>query len=399
MDRSLLVLLSQSPFDPASGAARSVLEAARVLAGQGFRVRLLATTASAAAKPIAPMELLLGLGVRPEVDRRPTVGKGCPVLRFVDRGVECTLMDTGALAAREVDFLHGVQFGRLLLNELERHTPEVVLTAGGGPADQDRRALCREAGAIVVLSLHSLGYLHPLAFDHVDAAWACSAFVAERYREVLGVPSTVLHPIVSVDEARPEAAGDSGEVVFVNPTPGKGVYLATSLCSELARARPGLRMTVVESRGTGEQFFTAGAHGGFDLEAACRPVIRPLQASAAAALAGARVLLMPSVAEEPFGRLAAEARALGLAVVASGVGGLPEALGRDGVALPAGLTVETDRPVATKLLGPWVEAVLAGLDGAAPERAEPFSAERLGPAYAAFVRGLQPAAAPLVVAG
>src|SRR5204862_7081227 len=48
----------------------------------------------------------------------------------------------------------------------------------------------------------------------------------------------------------------------------------------------------------------------------------------------ARVLLVPSVTAEGWGRVVREAQASGIPVVATGVGGLPEAVGSGGIVVP-----------------------------------------------------------------
>jgi glycosyltransferase involved in cell wall biosynthesis len=73
-----------------------------------------------------------------------------------------------------------------------------------------------------------------------------------------------------------------------------------------------------------------------------------------------RVVLMPSVWRESFGRVAAESMFNGIPVVASDRGALPEALGTGGVCLPlpAHLTPETRTPPTADEVRPWIEALL-----------------------------------------
>lgn len=398
--RPVLVLLPQSPFDPASGAARSVLNAARVLAAAGMRVRVLGTTASAAATPVPALDLFRELGVRCEVDRRAAVGRGCPVLRLVDRGVHCTLMDSGTLGIREVDFPHGLQLSRLLLDELEQHTPAVVLTLGGSPGDQDRRAMCREAGAAVVLALHSLGYLHPLAFDHVDAVWSGSGFVAARYAAELGVESTVLAPLIDPADTLPAERGRA--VVFVNPTPGKGVYAAVTIADALLRRGRAQEFLVFETRGTREHFLAAARAGGLDLSAHWGLRFSGVEPRPRDLLARAGVVLVPSAAPEPVGRLALEAVAAGVPVVASDRGalaGLAGVVGARQLTLPAALTEETERPVHGDAIGAWVEAIEAALE-AGPVAARPEAdSKSLAAEYVDFFARAEVSMSPIVKAG
>lgn len=414
MPRRVLVLLPQTPFDPASGAARSVLYAARLLAQQGFSVRMLSPTASQSGKQVMHMLLLANFGMRPKIDRRAAVGRGCPVQSGDWEGVGCTFMDTGPLAVSAVDFTHGAQFSRMLEQELERFRPEVVITFGGTPADQARRELCRAKGAVVVLALHSLGYLHPLAFEHADAVWAPSEYVRRRYAEALGVESTVLPPVIDPVETIPPRWTPHA-VTFVNPTPGKGVYVFVRMVEELARLRPGMVFRVYESRGAVEHFIQAGLNGGFDVRRIPTLELVSLQPRARDVLVGASVLVMPSVGEEAFGRLGAEAVMAGVPVIASDRGALPEVLGDSArlLAIPEGLTLASQQPISAEAAQPWVKAVLdtlevlpgesgpaggGGVGGiAARERARAWTPAALKDRYAAFFSSVRPAARPLVV--
>jgi glycosyltransferase involved in cell wall biosynthesis len=73
-----------------------------------------------------------------------------------------------------------------------------------------------------------------------------------------------------------------------------------------------------------------------------------------------RLVVMPSVWRESFGRVAAEAMLNGIPVVASDRGALPEVVGPGGVCLPvpAHVTPETRLAPAAAEVAPWVAAVL-----------------------------------------
>lgn len=63
-------------------------------------------------------------------------------------------------------------------------------------------------------------------------------------------------------------------------------------------------------------------------------------------MAAARVVVVPSVWQEPYGLVAAEAVALGRRVVASDIGGLPEACGGKATLVPAGDAAALARAIA-----------------------------------------------------
>jgi glycosyltransferase involved in cell wall biosynthesis len=72
-----------------------------------------------------------------------------------------------------------------------------------------------------------------------------------------------------------------------------------------------------------------------------------------------RALLVPSVWEEPSGRVVAEALVNGVPPLVSDRGGLAESCNGAGfvLPLPKDLTVQTRRPVAAEAVEPWVAII------------------------------------------
>lgn len=387
MPAPILMLLSSSPFDPSAGSPRSVLEVAYALAAQGREVHCLATTAVEAAQPLVALPWLAQLGIHPEVDRRGAVGRGCTVLRARSRGVAFTLLDTGKLGVREFDFVHGVQFSRLLAQVIDEVGPSVVVTTGGTPPEQSRRELVRQSGAALVLHVSSEAALHPLGFEHVDGVIAGSGYLAGRYKALLGSEPAQLNPLID-DEDVLAPTRTRRFVTFVNPTPGKGVYFAVRLFDQLQRAIPGIRIRVVATRGTGDQMLVAARRGGINLSISdsltiCGPVARPRDLWAQTG-----ILLMPSVQPEPVARLALEAAANGVAVISSGRGALgcwPAGISTI-VPVPAEMTAEHDAVASQEAVVPWVEEV-ARLSSSGPL----LAAEEMARSAMAVYRALSPA--------
>ncbi|MGQ0627646.1 MAG: glycosyltransferase [Phycisphaerales bacterium] len=359
MPSRLLLLLPQLPHDPTSGAARSMLGIARTLAAAGYQVRALSPTATESAHPLNPLLVLNKSRLRVEVDRRPAVGRGRPVLRFEDGGVACAALDTGTLGLRDWDVAHGAQFNRLLEDELTRTAPEIVLTFGGSPPDLLRRELCRLAGAAVVFGLRNLAYLHPLAFEHVDSVLSVSAFIQRTYRESIGLESTAIPPVIDPAEIVPEHH-EPRYFTFVNPTPAKGVFFMLRLLDELAARRPDIPLRVVEGRASAAHFAKAANMCGLDLRFMKNLTLSPTFASPREVFAKTKAVLMPSAEPEPFGRVAAEALACGVPPLVGDRGGLPEAAAGGGVVLPlpASFTKDSRTAPLAADVQPWIDAIV-----------------------------------------
>lgn len=162
---------------------------------------------------------------------------------------------------------------------------------------------------------------------------ANSAFTAMRWRTLCGLHCHVVEPVVCAGNYLTDGGeSESSKVLFVNPTPIKGVELMFALAAEC----PDLPFLVVESweiepnwrAHCQQRALTLGNIEWLGPQADMRHVY-----------AQTRVLLMPSVWEEAFGRTVVEAQLNGIPVLASNRGALPDTVG-DG-----GLTVDLHEPI------------------------------------------------------
>jgi len=358
----LLLLLPQLPQDPASGAARSMRTICELLAGAGWSVRALAVTATEAAAPVAPADLLSGmnLAVTTRPPNRAVYKHDRPVLEFDSaHGIHYQLLDTGGYAVMQWMDGHGPQFNRLYQRELADHRPDIVFGYGGLPGDVERFQRARAAGCKVVFGLRNHGYKDAIWLRDFDAVLTCSEYLSGVYREALGLLSTglpsPLDPAVTIAPER--------EPIFftaINPSVEKGVFFLARLAEELAVRRPDIPMLFIESRGSGGQLVQAGLAGDFDLRRHESLMFAPAVPKPAEIFRGTRVLLAPSVWEEPFGRIAAEALLNGVPPLVSDRGGLAEAANGGGfvLPLPKSLKLETRTPVAAADVEPWLEVML-----------------------------------------
>lgn len=186
---------------------------------------------------------------------------------------------------------------------------------------------------------HALAYLQNAEFraDYAEAvAWpgfrwiANSQFTSRIFADRFGVRPPVIHQPIAAADYKVSPKGDY--VLFVNPQPRKGVERALELAENFPdipfRFQESWLLRDEETRPFRDRAARAGNiswHG---------PV-----ADMRAAFAGARLVLMPSVWPEAWGRTASEAGVSGIPVLGARVGGLPEAVG------PGGLLIDPLAPV------------------------------------------------------
>lgn len=226
----------------------------------------------------------------------------------------------------------------LLPRLLELEKPDVTLAQGRG----------REQLALVSLSLGIPSIIRPVCASCVDSiqdmarlvpelAQSISAgkilivsnskFIASRVLDKLHVESPVVYPPVSFAQSvstkrRPEF------VTFMNPTAVKGVDLAL----EIAALLPHRKFAFVESWSLNTKARRALKRQTDDIP---NIYLRPVTLDVRTVYESTALLLAPSQWEEAFGRVVLEACANGIPVVASAIGGIPEAMGGGGVLLAA----------------------------------------------------------------
>jgi len=390
----LLLVLPQLPQDPSSGAARSCTTICEMLAGAGFTVRALATTAIERRGHENGRQWLEYDGFAPTAHKAAKRDGLRPELTFESRGVSYRLLDSGAMGLLDWPKLYNRQFDLLFDDELKRFQPDLIFTYGGLPGDVRHRQRARRQGIRVVFGLRNLSYLVPGALDDCDAVLACSEFVVRKYRDTVGIESTALPLPMDMDDVR----ADEREPIFVtmvNPSLEKGVFFFARMAEEISIRRPTIALLAIESRGSAGLLARAGLAGGFDLRRHENIMVSPPVPKPRDIYACTRVLVAPSIWEEPAGRVAAEAVINGVPPVVSDRGGLAETANGAALVLPipAEITMRTTAPPPAAAVAPWVETIIRLADDeefyrAASERAREagrvYTPEALTPRYVKF---------------
>jgi len=232
-----------------------------------------------------------------------------------------------AVDGYEVELCLADTFSDLLAARLEQWRPDRVLLQAEGW--DDSLAVVKQAGASSVLYLRNGLELHgchppgqrPPPRSLPDYLLANSHFVARRVQQEFGLDLPVVYPAMDLAACRAPAADDGRRyITFINPVVVKGVE--TFL--EIAMRRPSCEFLCVEGWSAPSIILD------FMRKV---PNIRylPHQEDMAEIYARSRLLLVPSIWEEAFGRVVVEAQAASVPVIASNRGGIGEALGEGGI--------------------------------------------------------------------
>lgn len=368
-----------------------------MLAAAGAEVRALATTASERAGRADTVGYLRELGIHPEVLPARTGGRLRPELEFVDRNIHYHLLDVGLRDMHAWQKIVGSQFDRMFDRELHDFRPDLLLAFGGLPGDVRRYERARRQHTRIVFALRNEGYLSPAGrsiFERMDGVLTPSQYLTDLYRTAIEIDSTPLPLPMELDDV---LAPERDPIFFtmINPSPEKGLMVMARLAEELSLRRPDIPLLIIESRGSAGRLVGAGLAGGFDLRRHENLMMSPALAQPKEIYVATRVLLAPSLWQEPAGRVAAEAVLNGIPPMVSDRGGLPETCNGAGfyLPIPPEITPAAERPAPREVVEPWLELMIR-LEGdeefyrAESERAREagsiYRPENLAPRYVEF---------------
>ncbi len=347
--------------DPTAGVTQSLRTIMEWLHDAGHECRILTTARFEARVTFTIDDHLARQGVSRSAAASQRGRSKRPVVHYTVGDVPVTLLLTRHNDETRPDRSEASQFSALLTDLLDQFAPDQLIACNGHPMIFSALAEARKRGITTAFAIRGVGYYERRYFAGVDHAFTCSQFLTDVYAGKMGLRSTPLEPpidwstVVSPVESR-------AFVTFVHPAPHKGLYLFARLAEMLGRRRPDIPILVVQS---GHSAGALNAIPGIDFSQFPQIMAAPPVPTPADYFALTRILLVPSVWEEPFGRVAAEAMINGVPAIVGNRGSLPHVVGGDFssggggrvVPIPEWLTVETTRLPTEEDIEPWFRAV------------------------------------------
>ena len=364
--------------DPTAGVTQSLRTIMEWLADAGHDCRILTTARFESAVTFTIDEHLRARGV--DVPRLPprskhaiSVAASRPVVHYAVGDVPVSLLLTRHNDESRPDAAESRRYLSLVDETLDAFEPTHLIACNGHPMILEAMARARRRGVATAFAVRGFGYYEPRYFASVDHAFTCSRFLTDHYRDRIGLVSTPIEPPLDWSSvvAPPEARAF---VTFVNPSAHKGLLLFARLADMLGSKRPDIPVLVVQSGHSGGSL---NAIAGLDFSKYPQIMAAPPVPAPADFFALTRLLVAPSVWEEPFGRVAAEAMVNAIPPLVSNRGSLPDVVGGDFAAggggrvlpIPGWMTASTTTLPSEADVAPWFDAVCELWDDPALYRA------------------------------
>jgi glycosyltransferase involved in cell wall biosynthesis len=195
--------------------------------------------------------------------------------------------------------------------------PNLIISYNNLLDDFKARKDAREHNIKIAYSFRNMQQ-SPYPNEKINSYFTSTNFVSQFYKGRFNITSTVLPlPIIEDDviasgNTKPHA--DQPYLIIVNLTPEKGLYLIEAILEELWRVRQDIPVVIFESRGKVTTKILK--YGLLDV---VKSVDKPRDI-----YKYAKAVIMPSLWEEPAGRVIAESLLNGLPIAYSNRGGMEE---------------------------------------------------------------------------
>ncbi len=338
-------------IDPSSGAARSVATFLGYLSKSGHQCQTV--TGSIYDRPFSenPLEAIRANGGMPVNSEKGELDIWRQNIGGVQHLIIPTIISNRSFVPSRDElniFRHGLTY-------LDRKKPDVFMTYGNGLLERGLLREARDRGIATFFYLAHPGYKEIDVFKDVDQVFTDTEATRALYDERFNLGAYPIGKFI-IKPKVPSAGPPRVYVTFINPSSEKGVTLFYRIAEIAEKELPDLKFLVVESRSNLAQ---ADERLGTGFSRLSNIVRVGLQQDMGRVFGMTRILLMPSLWHESGGRSAIEALSLGIPVISTNRGGLPETLGNAAIMLGVGQDlIDNPKLVPDEAAArPWIEAL------------------------------------------
>ncbi|QQE12746.1 glycosyltransferase family 4 protein [Planctomycetota bacterium] len=359
MSKRILLILPQTSFDFASGAALSARILAETLANNHYQVTILCPTANESdTQNDQHQKTLDQFNITPN---QYTL-QNQTIYNFNHKNIEHHILHAQGSPTTWLDNNQAADtFEQLIQQQLQSFNPHLVFTYGGAHRSHNWINLIKQSNASLALLIYNYAYskshqyLHAADLVIVPSQHTANYYLQTTNTHCVAIPSPVFPEVSLAPEPR-----DPVFLTMINPSIEKGLHFATQLAHQLATQRPDIPMLFVEGRGSTGHLLASAKEANIDLTKHPSIMIAQQTHNIREVYRISRTIIMPSIFNESYGRVAAEALINSIPIIASDRGALPEIIADNGFVLPfpPHINLNLTKPVSPEDVQPWLDLII-----------------------------------------
>ena len=250
---------------------------------------------------------------------------------MTDEGVSYQYLRTSSYSVENMTRNEESKLYMKFLESLIQFKPDALFIYGGGVLEMSMVAECKRRGIATIMHVPNGNYAK-YNFPNVDMLFTDTKITAANYYNNNSINIMPVGVFIDPKKVMITNKEKQNYITFINPTKEKGISLVMRLALMAKEKHPSWRFLVVENRGTWAWALEYYKQNGDDF-----PNVDVAKHTTDIRLVfeQTKLLLVPSLCYENFGRVTAEATMNGIPVLSSTSGGLPEAVNGGGICLEA----------------------------------------------------------------
>ncbi len=324
-DNTKPCILWAAPFslhDSSSGAAIQLKCMFEQLVKRGFSIHALSALvfdSPSGASPFANLEKQLE-------EQKDKIS-----FNLEDSGIKYQYVRTKSRYVKDMTRQEEEHFLALFYLTIAEIKPDAIYLFGTSALEVALMAEAKRHNIKVIFGLHNGNYTQ-YDFPYADLILTESAATAELYKKEANIDMIPVGSFIGKEKVLVQETKEPKYITLVNPSKEKGISILMRLALMAKKRNPEYAFLVVESRGTWLEAMQIYGQNSQDFP---NVSIAKHTTDVRAIYQLTKIILMPSLWYEAFGRISAEATLNGIPVLASTSGGLAEAVNGGGINIPA----------------------------------------------------------------
>ncbi len=250
-------------------------------------------------------------------------------LEFRDKEIHYSYLKTKSSILDDMTRAEEIKFYKKYIEAIIQFKPDILFIYGGGILELFLINECKRRNIKTVLHVPNGNYVN-YHFPNVDLLLTDCQATADNYYKSNKMNMLPMGTFIEPSKVLIDGQKENTFITFINPSPEKGAGIFLRIALMAKERRPEWKFLVVESRYTWEEVMKVYK---YDPQTFTNVTFAKHTNTIKLVYGITKLLLVPSVWYEGFGRVAAEAIMNAIPVISSLSGGLPNAVNNGGMSI------------------------------------------------------------------